>query len=182
MSRGFFFWQSLSLDKLELYAMASKPAPSIHELPLQWNQAPVTPICHWKNKVGRGGGKWVIQRLNEESPPRNAVPRTWSLLKHQRTRRLRKRHSKKWICAASNFTLIPPRSIRQMLPIFSGVEFLKTASKIRWKKTNLLSCVHFFTFPTKGIFAWPFSRRRSRAATVKKCTKKRDVRAESLFC
>ena len=57
MSRGFFFWQSLSLDKLESYAMASKPAPSIRELPLQWNQAPVTPIYQWKNKMGRGRGK-----------------------------------------------------------------------------------------------------------------------------
>ena len=69
-----------------------------------------------------------------------------------------------------------------MLPISSGDKFLKTASKIRKRKTNSLSCVHFLTFPTKGIFAWAFSRRRSRAATAKKCTKKRDARAESLFC
>ena len=105
-------------------------------------------------------------------------------LKNQRRRRLLKRHvtQKKWICAASNFALIPPRSIRQMLPISSGDKFWKTASKIRKRKTNSLSCVHFFTFPTKGIFAWAFSRRRSRAATAKKCTKKRDARAESLFC
>ena len=181
MSRGFFFWQSLSLDKLESYAMASKPAPSSHELPLQWNQAPVTLIYQWKNKMGSGRGKWMIQRLNEESPPRNAVPRTWSLGTNEGDG-YENVTKKKWTGAASNFTRIPSRSIRQMLPIFSGVEFLKTASKIRWKKTNLLSCVHFFTFPTKGIFAWAFSRRRSRAATAKKGTKKRDARAESLFC
>ena len=56
MSRGFFFWQSLSLDKLELYAMASKPTPANHELPLQWNQAPVTMIYQWNNKRGEGWG------------------------------------------------------------------------------------------------------------------------------
>ena len=57
MSGGFFFWQSESLEKLELCAMASKPAPSSHELQRQWNQAPVTRIYQWKNKMREGWGK-----------------------------------------------------------------------------------------------------------------------------
>ena len=47
--------------------MAGKPAPSSHEPPRQWSQAPVTLIYQWKNKWGRDGGKRMIQRLNEES-------------------------------------------------------------------------------------------------------------------
>ena len=47
--------------------MAGKPAPSSHEPPCQWSQAPVTLICQWKNKGGRDAGKRMIQRLNEES-------------------------------------------------------------------------------------------------------------------
>ena len=72
----------------------------------------------------------MIQRLNEESPPRNAVPRTWSLGTNEGDG-YENVTKKKLTGAASNFTRIPSRSIRQMLPIFSGVEFLKTASKIR---------------------------------------------------
>ena len=181
MSGGFFFWQSESLEKLELCAMASKPAPSSHELQRQWNQAPVTRIYQWKNKMREGWGKWMMQRLHEEWLPGNVAPRTWSLSTNEGDG-YENVTQKKWIGAASNFTRIPSRSIRQMLPISSGDKFLKTASKIRKRKTNSLSCVHFFTFPTKGIFAWAFSRRRSRAATAKKCTKKRDARAESFFC
>ena len=41
----------------------------------------------------------------------------------QRQRRLRKRHSKSQFAASNFITLIPSRSIRQMLAIFSGVEF-----------------------------------------------------------
>ena len=52
--------------------MDGKPAPSSHEPPRQWNQAPVTLIYQWKNKEGgrgggKDGGKRMIQRLNEES-------------------------------------------------------------------------------------------------------------------
>ena len=59
--------------------MASKPAPSSHELQRQWNQAPVTRIYQWKNKMREGWGKWMMQRLHEEWLPGNVAPRTWSL-------------------------------------------------------------------------------------------------------
>ena len=36
--------------------MAGKPVPSSHEPPHKWNQAPVTLIQQWKNKVGEGWG------------------------------------------------------------------------------------------------------------------------------
>ena len=36
--------------------VAGKPAPSSHEPPCQWNQAPVTPIYQCKNKGGEGMG------------------------------------------------------------------------------------------------------------------------------
>ena len=49
-------------------SMAGKPMPSSHEPPRQWNQAPVTLIYQWKKlRRGGGGGKRMIQRLNEES-------------------------------------------------------------------------------------------------------------------
>ena len=49
---------------------------------------------------------------------------------------------KKWIRAGSNsMAHIPSRLIRQMLPNFSGVEFLRTVSKCRKRKRKLLSCV-----------------------------------------
>ena len=41
----------------------------------------------------------------------------------QRQRRLRKRHSESQFAASNFIALIPSRSIRQMLAIFSGVEF-----------------------------------------------------------
>ena len=47
--------------------IAGKPAPSSHEPPRQWNQAPVTLIYQWKNLRRGDGGKRMIQRLNEES-------------------------------------------------------------------------------------------------------------------
>ena len=52
--------------------MAGKPTPSSHDLPRQWNQAPVTLIFRVKIKGvggggGGGGGQRMIQRLNEES-------------------------------------------------------------------------------------------------------------------
>ena len=40
--------------------MVGKPAPSSHEPPRQWNQAPVTLIYQWKNKKGAGRGKWPV--------------------------------------------------------------------------------------------------------------------------
>ena len=55
-----------------------KPAPSSHEPPCQWSQAPVTLIYQWKNKGGRDGDKRMIQRLNEESGRQeNVVLNTW---------------------------------------------------------------------------------------------------------
>ena len=66
MFRGFHFWHSQPLDKVTP-PMAGKPAPSSHEPPCQWSQAPVILIYQWKNKWGRDGGKRMIQRLNEES-------------------------------------------------------------------------------------------------------------------
>ena len=36
--------------------MAGKLAPSCHEPPRQWSQAPVTLIYQWKNKAGEGWG------------------------------------------------------------------------------------------------------------------------------
>ena len=39
-------------------------------------------------------------------------------------------------------SLIPARSIRQMLAIFSGAESYKTVSKFRKRKRKSLSCVH----------------------------------------
>ena len=63
-------------------------------------------------------------------------------LKQQQRRQLRKHQIiKKWIRAASNFiALLLSRSNRQMLVIFSGVEFLKTVSKFRKRKRKSLSC------------------------------------------
>ena len=58
--------------------IAGKPAPSSHEPPRQWNQAPVTLIYQWKNKGGWDGGKRMIQRLNEENGHQeNTVLNTW---------------------------------------------------------------------------------------------------------
>ena len=177
MSGGFFFWQSQSLEKLELCAMASKPAPSSHELPLQWNQAPVTLIYQWKNKMGRGRGKWMIQRLNEESPPRMLYQ-----IKHQRRRRLRKRHSKKmnWRCFKLYAYSISFNSSNVANFFWSWI--LKDCIESQEKKIKVIVLCSFFHVPHKRYFAWAFSRRRSRAATAKKCTKKRDARAESFFC
>ena len=58
--------------------MAGKPAPSSHELPRQWNQAPITLINSGRIKGGRDGGKRMIQRLNEENGRQeNTVLSTW---------------------------------------------------------------------------------------------------------
>ena len=58
--------------------MAGKPAPSSHEPPRQWNQAPVTLINSGRIKGGRDGGKRMIQRLNEENGRHeNTVLSTW---------------------------------------------------------------------------------------------------------
>ena len=58
--------------------MAGKPAPSSHELPRQWNQAPITLINSGRIKGGRDGGKRMIQRLNEENGRHeNTVLSTW---------------------------------------------------------------------------------------------------------
>ena len=58
--------------------MAGKPAPSSHEPPHQWNQAPVTLITVEDLRGGRDGGKRMIQRLNEENGRHeNTVLSTW---------------------------------------------------------------------------------------------------------
>ena len=67
-------------------------------------------------------------------------------------------------------SLIPARSIRQMLAIFSGAEFYKTVSKFRKRKRKSLSCVHVLDKTSNKALS-----RCSRAATAKKCTKKRDA-------
>ena len=67
--------------------MAGKPAPSTHEPPRQWNQAPVTLIDQWKNKGGRDGGIRMIQRLKEEScRQENAELSTWRWCRQGRPR------------------------------------------------------------------------------------------------
>ena len=64
-------------------------------------------------------------------------------LKQQRQRRLQKRHLKGTVFAASNFiALIPCRSVRQMLAIFSGIEFFKTVSRIRKRKRKSVYAFH----------------------------------------
>ena len=69
MSRGFHFLQSQPLDRVTPPWLV-KPAPSSHEPVHQRNQAPVTLIYQWKKlRRGGGGGKRMIQRLNEESGP-----------------------------------------------------------------------------------------------------------------
>ena len=60
-----------------------------------------------------------------------------------------------------------------MLAIFSGVELLKTLLKVGKKKET--SCFVFTVLHKTWKLAFS---RRSRAMTAKKCTKKRDTRAE----
>ena len=63
--------------------------------------------------------------------------------------------------------LIPSRSVRQMLAIFSGIEFLKTVSRIRKRKRKSVHAFHK---------TWNYAcSRRSRAVTAEKCSKKRDA-------
>ena len=59
---------------------------------------------------------------------------------------------------------------------FLGVEFWRTVPKFKKRKRKLLSCVPVLNK------TWNYAlSRRSRATTAKKCTKKRDARAELLF-
>ena len=96
-------------------------------------------------------------------------------LKHQRRRRLRKRHLK------SEFAL--PQTLSHLFQLVQFVKcwqiFLelnsKTASKFRKRKRKSLSCYHVLDK------AWNLALSRSPAATAKKCTKKRDARAKLLF-
>ena len=98
-------------------------------------------------------------------------------LKHQRRRRLRKRHLK------SEFAL--PQTLSHLFQLVQFVKcwqiFLelnsKTASKFRKRKRKSLSCDHVLDK------AWNLALSRcSPAATAKKCTKKRDACAKLLFC
>ena len=83
-----------------------------------------------------------------ELASRDVIAPFFSELKQQRRRRLGKRHVKKWIRSTSNFiALIPTRTIRQMLVIFSGAEFKKTVSEFRKRKRK--SLLSSFTSSTK---------------------------------
>ena len=73
--------------------------------------------------------------------------------------------------------LIPSRLIRQMLANFFVLEFEKTISKFKKRKRELLSCVHVHDKTWNKALS-----RCSRAATAKKCAKKRDARAKLLLC
>ena len=70
--------------------------------------------------------------------------------------------------------VIPSRSIYQNLANSSRVEFYKTASKFNGKEIE--SCCLVFTSSTKREF------RHFYVLTGKGCAKKRDARAELLFC
>ena len=60
---------------------------------------------------------------------------------------------------------------------FPGVDFLRTALKFRERKRDSSLLVYVLHKTCNKAFS-----RRSRARTVKKCTKKRDARAKLLFC
>ena len=85
---------------------------------------------------------------------------------------------KKWICVFSNLIAsIWTRSICQMQATFPGVEFLRILFRIKKRKEN--SSSYMFTSSTSRqirrfyveVVQW----------TSKKCTKKRDTRAELLL-
>ena len=61
--------------------------------------------------------------------------------------------------------------------VSSGVEFYRTLSKLRKRIRKLLPCVHDLHKTWKEAFSC-----RSRVAMAKKCPKRRDARAELLFC
>ena len=87
---------------------------------------------------------------------------------------------KKWIRTVSNF--IDPfqfHLICQMLAKFSGVECERTVSKFRKRKRTFLCFVHLLH--KAGMWNWEHSCC-NRATATKKCTKKRDARANLLFC
>ena len=85
------------------------------------------------------------------------------------------------ILAASNFiALIPSRSIRQILPFFFWSWILKDYIEVQQKEKKFVVLCSA-TSSTKREIRYIFSRR-SRAVTAKKCTKKHDAGAESLFC
>ena len=83
---------------------------------------------------------------------------------------------KKWICVLSNFIAsIWTLSICQMQETFRGVEFVKNLFKFKKRKENSSSYVHVLYNQIRRfhvvVVQW----------TSKKCTKKRDARAELLF-
>ena len=87
---------------------------------------------------------------------------------------------KKWIRSVSNFDdLINFHSICQMLAKLSGVKSERTVSKFRKRKREFLHCVRLLRIA--GAWNREVSRR-SPAMTAKKRTKKRDARAQLLFC
>ena len=69
------------------------------------------------------------------------------------------------------------RLLCEMQAISFWAEFLRIIFKFRKRQKILPSLVYVL----HKTWNWAFSRR-SRAVTVKKCTKKRDARAELLFC
>ena len=153
-----------------------------------------------KIKWGRGRGKWMIQRLNEESPPR-----TLYQIKHQRRRRLRKRHSKKmnWRCFKLYAYSISFNSSNVANFFWSWI--LKDCIENQVKKKQIHYLVFIFSrSPLKVYLHGHFHvvvvvQRRQRNVqksvmhvqsrsfanvnvAAKKYTKKRDARAESFFC
>ena len=77
---------------------------------------------------------------------------------------------------ALNFiALIPSRSIRQMLATISGAEYYSSVSKTRKRV--------LFLRPPRNVNFGIFTSDDSGAVTaIKKCTKKRDARANLFFC
>ena len=53
--------------------MAGKPAPSSHEPPRQWNQAPTTLIYQWRKK---GGGGMGVKERSKGQTKRMAAKKT----------------------------------------------------------------------------------------------------------
>ena len=106
--------------------MAGKPAPSSHEPPRQWNQAPVTLIYRWKNKgEGRDGGKRMIQRLNEESDRQeNTVLSTWRWCKQAYLRL--SQTADRW-----------PRPRSSLLTVLNKFNFIKFRQRLRKSSSSL---------------------------------------------
>ena len=73
--------------------------------------------------------------------------------------------------------IIPTHLLCQMLANSPGAELLRTISKFTERKIISSSLVHVFHKTWNQAFL-----RRSRKATTKKCTKKRNISVKLLFC